>query len=408
MPRIGQGPRLQLYGPDDKYGARPKARFQEYRWYIVWSEHGRTRDRATGLDHRATPDQREAALADFLASQQRGRRPDGPRRPDQISIAEILDLYGSLHAPHAAAPDRIGYAIKALLPWWGESPLSSVTKATCQRYARDRRAAIVADRAQRRRHVEARYQAAGKQPPTPKASKPGSDGTARRELGTLAAAINWCHAEGYITAAPIVHLPDKPDASLRWLSRAEAAALLRAARNLDRSSGYLPLFILLGLYTGARKEAILGLQWQPNIGGGWIDLDNRLIDYRKAAQAQTDKRRTAIPIPPRLMRFLIAARARTNQYVLEYRKPTTAEIERGIQSVPVSDPKKGFTAAAAAAGLPDITPHTLRHTAVTWLVRAGIPLWTVSGWVGMSEEMIRRVYGHHSPDQFRNVLAALR
>lgn len=323
-------------------------------------------------------------------------------------MSEVLSIYGDLHAPHAADPARIGYAIAALDGWWKDAPLSAVTKATCQRYARDRRACIERDRLERRAAVEARYRAAGKEPPPAKPIKAGSDGTARRELGTLAAAIAWCKTEGYITEAPIVHLPDKPNARDRWLTRKEAAALLRAARNLDRSTSYLPLFILLALYTGARKEAILTLQWQPNTAGGWVDLERGLIDFRKAGQAQTAKRRSAIPIPPRLMRFLKAARLRTNQYVLEYRKPTEAEIAAGVQSVPVGDPKKAFAAAASAAGMPEVHPHTLRHTAVTWLVQKGVPLWKVSGWVEMSEEMIRKVYGHHAPDQFADVLDALR
>lgn len=68
-----------------------------------------------------------------------------------------------------------------------------------------------------------------------------------------------------------------------------------------------------------------------------------------------------------------------------------------------------FAVAVRAAGLgDDVTPHTLCHTAVTWLVLAGIPLWEVAQWVGMSVEMIERVYGHHAPDRFQRVMAAQR
>jgi len=50
------GPRLVLFGPDTKHGARKKAGFKDYRWYIV---HKRT-ELATG--HRLA-ERREAELA---------------------------------------------------------------------------------------------------------------------------------------------------------------------------------------------------------------------------------------------------------------------------------------------------------------------------------------------------------
>ena len=396
MSRTAQGPRLRLFGPDTRHGAKVRKGFRDYRWYVVWREHGQRRERATGLDHRATPQERDAALAQFLASQEQGRRPSGPRHPDQITIAEALALYGENHAPATASSDRIGIAISMLAQWWGEGRLSGVTAHACRRYAKERKEQIISARLARRAETEARYRAKGKEPPPPLKSTEASDGTIRRELGVLRAAINWCHTEGLLVQPPPVWLPDKPMARERWLTRQEAACLLREARKLNRSKSYLPLFILLGLYTGARKEAILGLQWQSNTVGGRVDLERGLIDYRKPGQAQTAKRRTAIPIPNRVRPFLQAAEKKTRQYVLEYKGEKIGNV------------KKAFAVAAQTAGLRDVTPHTLRHTAVTWLIQSGVPLWEVAQWVGMSVEMIERVYGHHAPDRFAKVLAAQR
>ena len=50
----------------------------------------------------------------------------------------------------------------------------------------------------------------------------------------------------------------------------------------------------------------------------------------------------------------------------------------------------------------DVTPHTLRHTAATWLMQNGVPIWEAAGFLGMSPEMLARVYGHHHPDHLRN------
>lgn len=54
--------------------------------------------------------------------------------------------------------------------------------------------------------------------------------------------------------------------------------------------------------------------------------------------------------------------------------------------------------AIKAAGLPGVTPHTLRHTRATWLLQNGIPIWEAAGHLGMSPETITRTYGHHHPD----------
>ena len=87
-----------------------------------------------------------------------------------------------------------------------------------------------------------------------------SPGTVRRELGVLRAAINYAHRSGRITRPVAVELPERPEPRDRWLTRTEAANLIRAART-PQARLYLPLFILIGLYTGRRKEAILSLRW---------------------------------------------------------------------------------------------------------------------------------------------------
>lgn len=79
-----------------------------------------------------------------------------------------------------------------------------------------------------------------------------------------------------------------------------------AARKDKRSRLHLPLFILLALYTGARKEAILSLRWPQ------VDLQRNLIDFNPPGRERTSKGRPIIPIPRRLMTFLrLAARNAT-------------------------------------------------------------------------------------------------
>src|SRR5438093_9232881 len=103
MPRPARGPYLE-WNKD------------RGRWYILYRDAGRTRERSTGTSDRAEADYQ---LAEFTIERRRGQQPAGPCDPGQFSIAEALALYGAEQAPATSDPQRIGYAINALMPFWG-------------------------------------------------------------------------------------------------------------------------------------------------------------------------------------------------------------------------------------------------------------------------------------------------
>ena len=222
------------------------------------------RDRSTG-----TRDRRDAerALAAYIAGK---GVVSGTRHPDGFPVSEALDIYGREHAVGRAAPERIGYAIDALLPFWGGLNLSDVKAETCRRYCKSRRR-ILKDGT----------------------VLPISDGTLRRELNVLQAAVNYCHREGHLTSAVRVTLPEKPPARDRWLTRNEVARLIRSARRTSKGR-HLARFILLSIYTGTRKEAVLGLGFMRNTTGGWIDVERGLMYRRGTEERETKKRRMGI------------------------------------------------------------------------------------------------------------------
>jgi integrase len=153
---------------------------------------------------------------------------------------------------------------------------------------------------------------------------------------------------------------------------------------------HLPLFILIGLYTGQRKEAILSPRWAQ------VDFAAGRINFHSAGLRRTNKRRPHIPIATRLLPHLRRARERGTDlgYV----------IHRDGRRV--GDIKKGFAAACRRAGLENVSPHTLRHTAATWLMQAGVPIWQAAGFLGMTPETLERVYGHHHPDYLKSAAEA--
>lgn len=340
-------------------------------WFICWSEQGRTRKRSTG-----TSDSREAEgqLADFIKERQRREQPAEPSDPRAFSVAEALDLYGSEHAPTTAAAARIGYAIEALLPFWGEKMVSEVTAATCAAYT---------------------------------AARQRSAGTVRRELGVLSAAINFAHRHGRLRSAPFVFKPDKPEGKERWLTRAEAAKLLHAAvRSRADSRLYLPLFIVLALYTGARKDALLSLRWPQ------VDLERGRINLNPPGRKRTNKGRATLPIPRQLLTFLKLARRRGSDlgYVIHRNGDRIKDIGgawNGVHGKEGCQAQGSFGRACKAAGLAGVSPHTLRHTCGTWLAQAGVSLWDIAGWLGQSNARTTELYAHHHTEHLSGAMRAI-
>ena len=227
MGRRARGPRLRFI---------KKRGWREGSWYIEWTEAGRTKQRSCATGDLGTA---ETQLGEFIL--ERGRRA-GPREPAAFPIAEVLADYAKEHAPRTATSERISYAVEALASFWSGNFAGDITRETCAAYGGHR----------------------GK-----------SDGTIRRELGVLRAALNHAFQEGRLRRVPFVFLPPPPAARDRWLTRTEAAALLRAARHDKRCRLHLPMFILLGLYTGARKSTILSLRApQVDLARGRIDLNS--------------------------------------------------------------------------------------------------------------------------------------
>jgi integrase len=54
-----------------------------------------------------------------------------------------------------------------------------------------------------------------------------------------------------------------------------------------------------------------------------------------------------------------------------------------------------------------VTPHVLRHTAVTWAMQNGADPYAAADFFGMTLDVLTRVYGHHHPDHQKGVGEAL-
>ena len=103
-----------------------------------------------------------------------------------------------------------------------------------------------------------------------------------------------------------------------------------------------------------------------------------------------------IPIPRGLWWFLRKAHAgAASPFVIPRRGDRLANI------------KTSFNAACRRAGLADVTPHTLRHTAGTWMAQRGVDLWQIAGYLGQDQQRTTELYLHHHPEFLDDARAAL-
>jgi integrase len=313
----------------------------------------------------------EAALERHLNRKHTAAAQSGKRDPAATPIADVLNLYAAEIAPQHARPREALQHIARLAAFFGDKTLADISGALCRAYVRKR----------------------------------GTEAGAGRDLSVLRAAINFHREEGYCDRIVSVAMPGKSRPRERWLTRSEAAALIWCAwryREVQkghatgrRSRQHVARFILVALYTGTRAGAVCGAAFEQIAGAGYIDLERGIFYRRPMGANETKKRRPPVPLPQRLLAHLRRWQRRGQRFCVEW------------NGRPVHDVDKAFRRTAAEAELVNVTPHTLRHTAATWLMQRGVDMAEAAGFLGMTTAQLEHTYGHHHPDHLTNARGAM-
>ena len=248
----------------------------------------------------------------------------------------------------------------------------------------------------------------------------GRPGGARRDLEDLRAAINHHAREGLHRGLVRVALPAKGPGRDRWLKPQRSGSIVMGVLAISRSpdaasrtfedqkieTGKRPLrhiarFILIGLYTGTRAGAIASASPYRDTGRSHVDLENGIFYRLAQGRRPTKKRQPPAPIPDRLlahMRRWVRTGA-INSHFVEFNGAAVKSVKSGFRSA------VGLAKLSTEAG--KVTPHTLRHTAATWLMQRGADPWKAAGFLGMSVEVLLDTYGHHHPEFLREAAAAI-
>ncbi|RXH38742.1 integrase [Bradyrhizobium nanningense] len=378
MPRRSKGARLQL-----KVARQNKSGKITHQATWIIRDNGRDVSTGCAADEIAAAEEK---LRDYITSKHSPTR--RIRHIDDIAVADVLSIYLDAQLDKLRGrfsvdgesedtiPDirKFKKRIERLNDYWGAKMLGEVNGEACRSYVKKR----------------------------------AKRGGARRDLEDLRAAIGHHAAEGYHREIVKISLPEKGEPRDKWLTRSDAAKLIWTCwryREMQKGSRqptddvkvptskrplrHLARFILLGIYSGTRAGAIAAASPIPAIGRSYVDLERGRYYRLKQGSAKTNKRQPTVPIPLRLLAHLRRwHRANPElKHFVEYNGKAVSSI------------KTAFKSAVRLAGLgPGISPHTLRHTAATWLMQRGADPWQAAGYLGMSLEVLLNTYGHHHPD----------
>lgn len=304
------------------------------------------------------------------------------RKNDEVPLADVLSHFIDVRLTTRPGDGKKAYSrpheilkyIMDLIEWWGNKTVADVNRVSCQNY----------------------WEACS------------SLSAARNRLEYLRRAITLALEDSIISVMPKVHLPEKPKPRSEILDRKDIARMLRAClarsvytHNEEKSKAtglagtqvltryrprrHLMPYIIMAMYTGTRSNRMFTASFIRQKGRPWIDLEEGIF-HRSAPDEDVPKTKQApaIRIPLGLLRHMRRWYKLGRRYPIEYNgKPITRSKALG-KLMKECVPDK------------NVVPHSFRHTAATWLMkRSELSIHDISGFLGMSMEMLDRVYGKH-------------
>lgn len=132
-------------------------------------------------------------------------------------------------------------------------------------------------------------------------------------------------------------------------------------------------YVRLAAYTGIRRGHLLRLT-HHDVEGGFIQLD----------RSSKTRNLQMVPLHPKV-------------------REIAARLPLGIGDRQL---RESWDRARKAAGI-DCRWHDLRHTCASWLVQAGVPIYTVAQMLGHSSTAVTQRYAHLAPQHLADAVAKL-
>lgn len=268
--------------------------------------------------------------------------------------------------PGKRRSDHYDDQVKQLVLYFGEQPIRKITRAELDRY---------------RVHLETTKQARRDRPLAPR--------TVIKRLRVLGRMFRMAHRWGVIDTNPAADLekPTTPKATPRYLTKEQYEAAEAAAPPAARP------MMRLAVQTGMRLGEVVRLRWDA-------------VDYAAKTITVDENTKTGartIPVGENVVK-LLKAQHRNLRSPFVFTAPGGGDYTGATGRDWVS---KVTSAALRAVGIESGGFHLLRHTAASWLVQKGVPLYQVQTILGHSTPAMTMVYAHLAPGHLAQAVAVM-
>ena len=209
-----------------------------------------------------------------------------------------------------------------------------------------------------------------------------------RHLSALSPVLTACVKEwGWLEFNPMdkVRKKKEPAGIVRFLSKDERSSLLAVLRDPRTPPHLLPI-VLLGMFTGARKNNIMTLTWQQ------VDFNRRVIQLLETKNGE----RQALPLVEPAYSELLAWREKA-------RKDSPLLFAGRDPNTPINI-ESPWRTALANAGITKFRFHDLRHSFASELAMSGASLAEIAAGTGHKTLQMVKRYAHLSHDHTASVV----
>lgn len=238
---------------------------------------------------------------------------------------------------------------------------------------------------------------------------------ADRTYRTLSALFSAAVADELISRSPVIsrkHRPRRQRKPMVVLERAGARAMLMHMPRWTRDMAYLQLTL------GARFGEIAGMTPHDILPDHRVQIVRRYSPHADTVRATKNHRARVLeladgvlPIVDRLVRQAMDPPPLPD---LQDREWDARPFDRHwlVQTTTgrpanLSEYNKRLRLACAAAGVPRVSSHGLRHTFVSWMVDEGHTADQIAHWIGDTPATVQQVYSHMLESSSRPAAAAM-
>ncbi|RWG80228.1 MAG: DUF4102 domain-containing protein [Mesorhizobium sp.] len=338
-----------------------------------------------GATNVLTPDDARKMAKNTLAQVTRGADPARARKEkrEEHTMASLIDLYEEeggkiLRGRRQGQPMKPRYKAWQLnrfrhhvLPLLGNKRISEITPADVERMVKDISAGKTAtdEKVGPRRRIIVR----------------GGEGAARKVARDVSSLFGFAIHKGLVSNNPVETAAiNKVDGRReRYLLLDEVQRLGSALDELE-GEGINPKaldIVRLWALTGCRRDEIAGLRWSEVR----LDLGCLVLDDTKTGKSARPLAAPAVALLRALPRYADADQPNVQS-------PWVFPASRG--SGHFQGTKRIWPKITKKAGLPGVTPHTLRHTLGSAAVSGGMALPMVAAILGHADTRSTQIYAH--------------